>query len=131
MVTILPENILRLMSPKDRAALGKAGVSKAEAEARFIARNERQLQRLIAKELNRREIWFHRAAMHKKTTGTLGTPDFLFALNGAACAIEVKFAAGRLRSDQEQAIEQMTSNGWRCAVVYTFQEFIKFLKGLE
>ncbi len=42
-MTILPENILRLMSPKDRAALGKGNESKAEAEARYIARSEKEL----------------------------------------------------------------------------------------
>lgn len=124
---ILPNHILEKMSPEDRAVLGKAGMTKAEAEARFIAKSERDLQKLIANELLRRGIWFHRAAMHKRTTGTLGTPDFLFVVRGIPCAVEVKFARGKLRDDQVRAIEQMTENGWRCAVVHSFEELRDFL----
>lgn len=129
-MTLLPENILRLMSPADRAALGKGGVNKAEAEAKFIARSEKELQKLIAAELNRRGIWFHQAAMYKRTTGTVGTPDFLFAVNGVPVGLEVKYEKGRVRPEQKKAIEQMRANGWCCFVVYTFDEALGLLKAI-
>lgn len=125
---ILPNHILEKLPAAERAKLGKAGMTAAEANAAFVARNERQLQRQIHNELMRRGIWHDLDATNKRRTGTLGTPDFLFSINGRACALEVKFEGGRLRPEQEEAIRQMTANGWRVTVVRTLQDAIAFIK---
>lgn len=110
--TILPDAVLRRMSPEDRKKLGKAGVTAEEAQASFVAKNERELQSQIASLLRRNRIWTQRDPMHKRRTGTPGTPDFLFAVNGRAIAWEVKFGGGKLRPDQIAAKVAMEANGW-------------------
>jgi len=98
-----------------------------EAWEKFTAKSERELQKLIASYLMQRGIVFCRPAMHKRSTITTGWPDFTFAVNGQACAIEAKFSGGRLSADQERAIEEMRRNGWKVAVVYSLAGVIDFL----
>ena len=130
MNTVLPDHILRLIDPKDRPK-GKAGMTATEAQAAFAAKSERDLQNLIANELNRRGYWFTRSAMNKRTTNTVGTPDFIFCVNGRFCAVEVKFAKGRVRPEQVEAIASIVTNGGRAKVIRSFQEFAEFLKEIE
>lgn len=125
---ILPSHILEKMDPSQRAKLGKAGITAAEAQAKFVARSERDIQSQICNWLNLQGIAFYRAAMNKKTTGRVGWPDFTFAVSGFACALEVKFGPGKLRPEQESTITAMGKNGWRVAVVRSLEEAIEFIK---
>ncbi len=127
---IIPDNLLRCMSPSDKQHFGKAGLTAEEAAAKFVLKSEGDLQDLIAKDLLRRGIWNDCDAMHKKRTGPRGTPDFLFAVNGQACAVEAKFGAGTLSDEQKETIPKMITNGWRVAVVRSFQEYREFLRSV-
>ena len=118
------------MSPSDKQHFGKAGLTAEEAAAKFVLKSEGDLQDLIAKDLLRRGIWNDCDAMHKKRTGPRGTPDFLFAVNGQACAVEAKFGAGTLSDEQKETIPKMITNGWRVAVVRSFQEYREFLRSV-
>jgi hypothetical protein len=126
---LLPNHFLEKMDPAERRKLGKAGMTASEAAAKQIARSERDLQNLIANELLRRGIWFTRSAMNRPTTNTVGTPDFVFCVKGRFCAVEVKFAKGRVRPEQATAIADIALNGGAAKVVRSFQEFIEFLNG--
>jgi predicted Ser/Thr protein kinase len=116
------------MDPADRKRLGKAGVTRAEAIEKAALRSERDLQNQIANYLRLHGIWFDQDAMHKRRTGTTGTPDFLFAINGRACAIEAKFGDGDLKPAQVAAIAAMKKDRWRVVVVKSLPEVISFLK---
>jgi len=127
---LLPNHILEKMNPSDRPK-GKAGMIAAECGEAYALKSERDLQNLIANELLRRGIWFTRSAMNKRTTNTVGTPDFLFCVHGLFCAVEVKHAAGKLRMEQSLALSEIRVNGGRAVVVRGFEEFVQFLKEAE
>jgi hypothetical protein len=110
-MTAIPENILKRMSPADRAKLGKAGRTMSEAFAVSEARSEKELQTQVAQWLSLRGYWFARSRMDKRTGNTLGCPDFLVAVNGRFVAIECKSATGKLSADQEAARESLQKNG--------------------
>lgn len=106
---------------REKAAAAARIRSKADLKA------ERDLQNQIASWLRLHDIWTDWDAMNKRRTGTKGTPDFLFSLNGCACALEAKFGDGKTSPDQDKAIAAMRANGWRVAVVRSLEEVIAFL----
>ncbi len=125
------QNILRRMEPQDRKGMGKAGLLDSECAEIAAVKSERDLQKLIANELLRRGIWFSRSAMNRKTTNTVGTPDFLFCCRGFFCAVEVKHGAGKVRPEQQEALDAILENDGRCMVVRSFEGLLAFLKGVE
>ena len=128
---IIPENIRRRMRPEDRQAIGKPAMTNEDAQAKINGKREKELQENIANLLRQRNIWFMRQRMDRKTTGTLGAPDFLFAINGRACAFEVKLPGGKLTDDQMRAIVAMTNNGWFFRVVHSEAEALKELDSIQ
>lgn len=109
---MLPENILRRMSPEDRGPLGKAGRTKAEIEAAIDKRAEREIQRTILNYLNLHGIVPLFSRFGVKSTMPPGTPDILFAFNGRPCAWEIKTASGILSDDQMVMAGRLAKNGW-------------------
>ena len=127
----LPNHVLEKMCPEDRKKLGKAGMTIREAMEKAIAKSEKDLQEQIASWLRLHEIAFYRAAMHKKTTGTVGWPDFTFAVKGRACALEVKFGANNPEPAQYECMAGMRKNGWRVRVVRSLEESIAAIQEWE
>lgn len=127
----LPENVLRLMSPADRAAIGKTARTKIEIDADNAEKMETSLHNLIMQYMNLREIFYIHSTFGKRTRSTPGTPDFVFAINGQACAIEAKTADGELSEDQEKAIAAMRKCGWAVEVCTSIQQVIGFIKRFE
>jgi hypothetical protein len=129
---ILPEHVLRCVSPEDRAKMGKAGLTAEEANEKGLARAERDLQKEIVQYLNLRNITVLWHRMDKKSHATIGCPDLLFCKDGVPWGIEVKTSAGRVRAEQYETMRKMTVDGWQCAVVRSFQEFHSLVfKGYE
>jgi hypothetical protein len=126
-VSAITEGILRCISTAERRKLGKAGVTAEEAQEKFVAKSERELQGQIAGLLRIRGIWFHSARMDRKTTGQVGTPDFLLALNGRPVALEAKHAKGKLSPEQIKTHEVMRRNGWRVEVVRSLGDVLGIL----
>lgn len=91
-------------------------------------KNEKQFQEQVAALLRNRGIVFQRSRMDCKTTGTVGMPDFLFAVNGKPCALECKMPAGIVSEDQRRCIEGMRENGWDVRVVRSIDEVLEALK---
>lgn len=116
----LPDNLIRRMNPKARKELGV--MSLEEANERYIAKNERELQNQIANLLRLRSIWYCQSRCDKPTRTAVGAPDFLFCLSGIPMAFEVKFEKGKLTDDQIRTHAQMAQNGWRVHVVRTVSE---------
>lgn len=94
----IPENYLRLMSPRERKAMGKK--TAAETLEAGHAVTEKQLQAQIVQYLNLRGIWHDVDSMAHRRRGTKGAPDFQFPYNGFYVAWEVKTSAGRLSGEQ-------------------------------
>ena len=93
---VLPEHILRLVDPRDRARLGRAGPTAAEANAKCTVDNERKLQNLIDSYPRQRGIEPIRSRMDRRTTINVGAPDFMFAYHGRPIAMEVKMPGEKL-----------------------------------
>lgn len=127
---VIPENIRRRMRPEDRQAIGKPAMTNADAQAKIDGKRERELQENIAALLRQRNIWFARQRMDKRATSSLGQPDFLFSVNGKACAFEVKLPSGKLSDDQMRAIIAMNNNGWRVYVIHSEQEALQQLEAI-
>jgi len=120
---VLPENILKCMSKKDRESLGKGGLLASEALEKGETRLERELQSEIVQYLQLKGIavlWFR---TDKRTRATVGWPDISFCKDGVPWGIEVKTSAGRVRAEQYETMRKMTCDGWQCAVVRSFKEF--------
>ena len=118
----LPDKVLRMVKPADRARMGKAGQTVEEAQAVLMARNERELQDQIMGMLNREGIVGFRARTDKKSTIAVGHPDIWFSLGGRACAFEVKMPGKKPRPEQETMMAAMRKNGWRVVVVTSYVE---------
>lgn len=130
---VLPETVLRRMSPEDRKKLGKAAMLSSEALAAAEAKAEKELQRLIAATLNRLGVMFNASRMDRRTTCRRGWPDFTFALRdktgrAVPCAVEVKAWTGKLEPEQRQMLDALARNGWKTAVVRSYEEFMSFMR---
>jgi hypothetical protein len=116
---ILPDKILRLLSPADRRSLGVAGLTADEALDAARIKSERDLQNLIESYFNLRGVVAIRSRMDKATRTKKGTPDFMLALRGHAIALEAKLPGEELREEQADMKRKMTDeiNGWEWVTV--------------
>lgn len=121
-VASLTDAVRRRMSAKDRASLGAHGQTSEEAQSKFIAGSERELQQQLVSILRLRGIAFLWSRMDRKTTCTTGWPDLTFVVNGTPVAMEVKHGKGKLREEQEMIRDTMISNGWHWHCVRSLDE---------
>ncbi len=113
MSQILPENILRLIDPKDRKPMGKAGLTASESQAK----GEAVAERLIAKEytswLNLHGIKFIRASMNRRVHDlNPGWPDVTCFYGGKVLFVELKTMTGKERPEQLAFALWAGSNGF-------------------
>lgn len=120
--TILPENILSKMAPKDRASLGKSGITAAEAQAKFQAGEEKKLQGLIANYLGLHQIYFEVDRMDRRTSGKRGRPDFRLCYRGRFIGIECKAANGKLSPEQQKTLDEIKASGGLAIVAYSLAD---------
>jgi hypothetical protein len=116
--------MLRLVAPEDRAKLGRAGMTKAEAFAKCCVDTERKLQNLIDSYLRQRGIEPIRSRMDKRSTINVGAPDFMFAYHGKPIAMEAKRPGETLTKEQEdmKAVMTNSTNGWRWFTVHSIDD---------
>lgn len=128
---LLPDKVLRLLSPADRRSLGKAGLTAEEAVLAGRVKVERDLQNLIESYFRLRGVFAIRSRMDKKTTTPVGTPDFMLALDGEAIAIEAKLPGEELTPEQETMRKILTEapNGWRWLTVHSLDPIKELLHG--
>lgn len=121
------------MSPEAKVTLGKAGMTAEDAMASFVAKTEKALQDEIGKFLNLRGIVFMRQRMDKRTTGTLGWPDFTMCVHHSVegtrtpLSYEVKLPGKNLDPDQKTCIKKMLANGWAVYLVRSVAQAKEFL----
>jgi hypothetical protein len=111
---IIPQNIVDRMDPKDRAALFQKTSADRRAEA--VAKDEREIQKAIAGYLRLLDLWHVQSRMDRRTTNTVGAPDFIFPYKGRAVFFECKCPWSRaLRPEQAKARESIIKQGgvWR------------------
>jgi hypothetical protein len=115
-MNVLPTNILSRMSPADQRACSPTGRTPAETRAAAVAKDERELQRQIGSYLRLLGIWHVQSRTDRRTSNTLGTPDFLLAYKGRFVAWEAKCPwSTSLRPEQAAAKVAIEKQGgeWR------------------
>lgn len=125
----LPERVRRLVPKETRVEL-KAPTS-AEVSEKQNTKREKELQENIANLLRQRGIWFFRQRMDRRTTGTVGWPDFTFAVFGRPVVFECKLPGRRLTKEQDECLNRLMANGWRFAVIESEVEAVAVLNQLE
>lgn len=127
---ILPQNIVERMTPADRAALSQK--SSAELREAAIAKDERQLQNQIANYLRLHNIWFAQSRMDRRTSNTVGTPDFLFCYEHYFVAWEVKCPwSQNLRAEQAKARDGIMAQGGDWRLITSLAEAQEHLRELD
>jgi len=129
--TVLPDNVLRRMSPADRRVMGKAGLTAEEAREKAMARSERELQNTIANYLRLHGIWFDQDSMAHKRRGTKGAPDFLVCYRGRFLAWECKIFGAGLKPDQVVARDEILRNGGEWRLIRSLQEVQAHLREVD
>lgn len=123
----LPEHVLRLMSARDRALLGKGGLTASEAIAMYNKRLEREEQRLFARELERFRLPYYWHRTDKRTGATCGTPDFIVGVSGRTLWIEFKAQGGELSNAQIEFATRLGVQGLRLHICRSATEAVKLL----
>lgn len=127
----LTPNLLRLMDPKARRALGKAGMTQEEALEAYCARNEKELQQQIVNLLKLRGVWFTTSIFGRRSTSSVGTPDINFPYLGKWISWEVKFGNGKLSEDQERVRDSVIRQGGEWRMIRSLDEARIHLGELE
>lgn len=119
-----------MIAPKDRAKVGRKLETSADAASRQTAQLERELQRDVIGLLRRNGITPIWSATSKKTSNNIGTPDILFAVRGIAVAWELKIPPHKLDEAQEEMRNNLLCDGWRYAVITTYEQALITLSWL-
>jgi hypothetical protein len=127
---VLPENVLKRMIKEERIKLGKAGLTMDEINESNEVKSERELQKHCANLLRLREIPFHVSRIDKRSTGTIGWPDFTFALEGKPVAWECKTATGKVRPEQVALHTLMRACGWRVDIIRSVKDAMESLANI-
>jgi hypothetical protein len=125
---LLPDHILNKMSEEDRKALGKAGVTATEAQAKESLRLEREDHRQFSQWLNSREIYYLWSRTDKAVTIQVGHPDFTLFHRGLTLFVEFKLIGKKLSLEQDKTREHLTREHFDYFLVYSAEEAIKGCK---
>jgi hypothetical protein len=116
-----------MLSPEDRASLGKAGMTAEEALLKAQVKSEKDLQRLVVSLLRLRGVEPVHARMDKKTTTAVGTLDILFAVwvfdergdHPEPCAWECKVPGEEMEPEQIKMAARLSTkpNAWNWEVI--------------
>ena len=127
-MTLLPDRILNLMSPEDRAKLGAEGVTATEALAKWQGREERKIHDTIERWLTLRQLPYIHARMDQKSTIRKGWPDFTVTNAGRVACVEVKAPGGKVSADQSEVLAELIANRTPATVAFSAADAIEFFK---
>lgn len=129
---IIPESLLKLMSPQDRAKLGQRGKTSDDYRKQAVAKDEKQIQKDISGYLRLLGIWHVQSRMDRRTSNTVGTPDFIFVYKGFAVFWECKTAwSSHLRPEQAEARAAIIRQGGHHRVITGLHEAQAHLRELD
>lgn len=129
---MLPENILSRMAPEDREALGERGRTNNDRREQAIAKDEREIQKQVAGYLRLLNLWHVQSRMDRRTSNTVGTPDFIFVRKGKPVFWEVKCPWSRsLRPEQAKAREAILAEGGEWRLITSLAEAQAHLREID
>lgn len=127
---VVPENILKWMSPEDQKLVGQMPATHATAKS--LHRKELDEQREFAGWLglheNAGDLTYDWSATHKPTTRRVGWPDFSIYRNGKSLFIEMKAEGGRQTDEQKLMGFRLESQGFDYLLCYSANEAIETVK---
>lgn len=121
----------RKLPPEEKKRLGAAALTLDELISRQTIRSERDLQNQIADYLRLRDIPFYRQRMDKRTTGKVGTPDFICCVAGYFVAFECKRPGGKLIEEQARQIQAIRDANGQAVEVTTLEQVKRILDNIE
>jgi hypothetical protein len=124
---IIPDNILRLMDPRDRPK-GNAGLTSEQGEAKRLLKLEREEHGRFVNFLERNQIAYTHSRTDKRTTANLGVADFLIPCY--RLAIEFKRHGGKLSVEQDRWRLRHEARGGIYRVVCSYQEAVAITEAL-
>lgn len=128
MSTVLPEHLLKLMSPEDRAKLGEAGVTASEAQRKWQGREEAKMHDTVTQWLRLRRIPTIHARMDKASTIRKGWPDITAMWNGRVACSELKAPGGTVSQEQAEVLSELIAAGIAAEVHYSAEAAITFFR---
>jgi hypothetical protein len=108
---ILPENILRLMSSADRRRYAGGQLTNEEAYVKASRRAEKEEHNLFINWLGLHGLQFRHDRMDKKTSGTVGWPDFTIVVGGRCLLGDFKVYGNKLSSEQKERFGALSRTG--------------------
>ena len=124
---LIPENLLRLMSPADKKQYGRAGWTVAEVQERVDLRLERKLHAEFSGFLRRHEfsLVIH-TDPRKRSPIRPGWPDFsIFGTRGLTLFIELKVGQNQCTAVQEEVIAELRAAGFTALVLHTYKDAVE------
>ncbi len=128
---VLPQKFIDLMSPADRARLGKAGRTSVEIYRQIEEQSEKDLHKDIVRYLNVLGVPFAHARMDKKSSIAVGYPDFSFPYRGRFVAWEAKVRGRPLDADQQRTREHIEKHGGMYAVIRQLEDAKNHLREID
>jgi hypothetical protein len=99
--SVLPNHFLEKMAPADRKPLGRAGLTVPEAQAKFVARAEKEMHRDYENWLNLRSLLYAHVPMNRPSSLPPGHPDFAVYYCGHVLLADFKVPGGTLKDSQK------------------------------
>jgi hypothetical protein len=115
------EGFLQALPASERKRLGRAGITRAEAQEKFNRGEEYKLQNLIRNWLLLKGLYFEWDPMHRRTSGKKGRPDFRICVSGLWLAIECKASGETLNEEQAREANRLQASGGKFVVVYSLK----------
>jgi hypothetical protein len=125
------EGLLQALPPEERKRLGRAGMTQAEAQAKYAAGREKELKSDVIKEVRRRGGWVFEQPMSKKTRGRPGVPDLIICYRGYFLAAELKATGGTMSQEQAQEAVGIRKAMGRFVLAYSVNDVVEALLGID
>jgi hypothetical protein len=108
--SVVPEKFLKIMDPKDRQRLGKAGRTQKEIAHANYVKSERKIHDQFISFLRRHELPYVHSDPTKKSSIAPGHPDFLVTRGRIGIYIEFKIPPHQLSTVQVEYINFLLQN---------------------
>lgn len=125
---LLPEHILKLMSPEARLIYGKGGMTASEAQVKWQKGEERKMHDQFEKWCTLNSAPFVHSRFDQKATIRAGWPDFSVLRKGRIALIEFKAPGGVLRADQREVLAELERDGTPVAICESVEAAIQFCR---
>lgn len=127
----LPDAILAKIDKSDRAVMGRAGMTSAEAAEKARAGEEDRLQEDIRRYLRLHEIEFINPPMRRRSALPPGWTDFTFVYRGVPIACEAKTESGQLEDSQRAMLPKLERNGWRVLIAHSVADLQALFRQID